>query len=145
MAYGIFGPGGFNFQSVFGINTQWNAQLEYFGFVHYISKMVDFVDTVYFFFHQPSFVLNLLIPQFFIIAKRDWRRLNLLHVYHHASIGVVWGYLLSRGVCNGTALFGAGINSVIHAIMYSHYFVTSIGMMSYKGKKFEEFCKIFNH
>jgi hypothetical protein len=59
----------------------------------------------------------------------DWHRLTLLHVYHHASIPIIWGYLLLTGI-NGTAAWGAGINSFIHSIMYTHYLVTSLGFQN---------------
>lgn len=110
MAWGVFGPKGYRFESVYGINEEFTEHLEWMGLVHYISKYIDFLDTL------------------FIILNKSWGRLNLLHVYHHASIPIVWGYLLQEGVCNGTALFGAGINSIIHVIMYSHYLITSLGL-----------------
>jgi hypothetical protein len=31
---------------LFGLNNPFNANLEYFMFVHYLSKYLDFVDTV---------------------------------------------------------------------------------------------------
>lgn len=49
-----------------------------------------------------------------------------MHAYHHASIPMIWGYILLIQV-NGTATWGAGINSLIHTIMYFHYLVTSLG------------------
>jgi len=112
MAWGIFGPSGFRFESIFGINETYTAHLEYIGWVHFWSKYIDFIDTL------------------FIILNKSWTRLTLLHVYHHASIPMVWGYLLREGVCNGTALFGAGINSIIHILMYSHYLITSLGIQN---------------
>jgi hypothetical protein len=53
---------------------------------------------------------------------------SFLHVYHHASIALVWGYLLQAGDANGTAYFGAFLNSVVHLLMYTHYFVTALGI-----------------
>merc|ERR1712000_357538 len=52
---------------------------------------------------------------------------SFLHVYHHFTIGVIWGGLLHYGVGNGTAYFGAWINSLVHALMYGHYFFSSLG------------------
>merc|ERR1711924_345401 len=48
--------------------------------------------------------------------------------YHHATIGVVWGFMLSTGHGNGTVRYGAMINSVTHVLMYSHYLWTSFGL-----------------
>lgn len=85
-------------------------RLEYFVWVHYMSKFLDYFDTV-----------------FIILRGKEKQQLSFLHVYHHASIGMIWGALLYMGHGNGTAGFGALINSVIHCIMYSHYLWTSFG------------------
>lgn len=69
---------------------------EYFIFVHYLSKFLDLLDTV------------------FICLKKKERQLIFLHVYHHATIGQIWGLLLYIGWGSGTALFGANINSFVH-------------------------------
>ena len=115
----------------FGINAKYTERLEYFVFIHYISKYLDYFDTV-----------------FIILRGKERQQLSFLHVYHHASIGMIWGSLLYIGHGNGTAVllmkmvlhnikfvnvevclqaFGGLINSVIHCIMYSHYFFTSLG------------------
>uniref|UniRef100_A0A6B2LGB2 Elongation of fatty acids protein n=1 Tax=Arcella intermedia TaxID=1963864 RepID=A0A6B2LGB2_9EUKA len=109
MAWGIFGPGGLK-SKLFGINDEHTQQLEYFVWIHYWSKMLDFVDTL------------------MIVLKKNDRQFTFLHVYHHGSIVAIWGYLLYAGVGTGTTAFGAGLNSIIHAIMYSHYFIVSIGL-----------------
>lgn len=96
--------------NIFGINRPYSANLEFFCFVHFLSKALDYFDTV------------------FIILRKKYDQLSVLHVYHHASIGMVWAYLLQIGHANGTASYGAFINSVIHFVMYSHYFIRSIGL-----------------
>lgn len=96
--------------NLFGINAKYTERLEYFVFVHYMSKYLDYLDTV-----------------FIILRGKEKQQLSFLHVYHHASIGMIWGSLLYIGHGNGTAAFGGLINSVIHCIMYSHYFFTSLG------------------
>ena len=55
-------------------------------------------------------------------------QLTFLHLYHHLTIGMIWGFLLNDGVGNGAAFFGAFLNSAVHALMYFHYFVTSFGI-----------------
>jgi hypothetical protein len=61
------------------------------------------------------------------LRGKEQQQLTFLHVYHHGTIGIVWGYLLYIGHGNGTAAFGCLINSVIHVMMYSHYLWTSLG------------------
>jgi len=109
MAWGIFGPKGLDSKILFGLNDKHTAHLEYFVWVHYWSKMLDFMDTVV------------------ILLKKNDRQFNVLHVYHHASIVVIWGLLLHFDVGNGTTAYGAGLNSIIHAIMYTHYLISALG------------------
>ncbi len=54
--------------------VEFNAQdppIAFILYVFYISKILDFADTV------------------FIIAEKRWEQLSFLHVYHHASIFLV--------------------------------------------------------
>jgi hypothetical protein len=96
-----------SFPNLFGINTKYNKEIEYFIIVHYLSKFLDFFDTI------------------FIIIRKKSAQHSFLHVWHHATIGGIWGFLLHMGHGNGTIGYGAFINSVIHVIMYTHYLVSS--------------------
>lgn len=100
----------FNLKSFYAIGAPRTKDLEFFVLVHFWSKILDFCDTI------------------FIILRKKWNQLNFLHVYHHASIIYVWAWLLMRGVANSTVVWGAWINSIIHCLMYSHYFIRSIGL-----------------
>mmetsp|Transcript_21281 Transcript_21281/g.53405 ORF Transcript_21281/g.53405 Transcript_21281/m.53405 type:complete len:260 (-) Transcript_21281:217-996(-) len=99
--------------NIFGINLKYSATIEWFVYVHYLSKFLDFFDTA-----------------FIILRGKDRQQLSFLHVYHHASIGMIWGTMLFIGHGNGTASFGCLINSIIHCIMYSHYLYTSFGLVN---------------
>lgn len=78
-------------------------------FFHSRGQYLDFGDTI------------------FMLLKKNYRQLSFLHLFHHSSILVVWGYLLQVGHANGTAYFGAAINSFVHTVMYSHYLWTALG------------------
>ncbi len=95
--------------NIFGLNTQFNDNLRYYTYVHYLSKYLDYCDT------------------FFIILRKKQNQLTFLHIYHHSSIAIVWGMLLYNDVANGTAVFGGLLNSIIHTLMYMHYLWTSLG------------------
>jgi elongation of very long chain fatty acids protein 4 len=108
MIYGLYGI--VSFPNVFGINTMYTIKIRYYTYIHYISKYLDYCDTF-----------------FIILRDKNKQQLSFLHVYHHGSIGVIWGFLLHQGHGNGTVSYGCFINSVVHLIMYSHYLLTSIG------------------
>ncbi|CAE7713134.1 ELOVL5, partial [Symbiodinium pilosum] len=108
MVYGLMPC--ISFPNIFGINSEFDAQGEWFVFVHYLSKFLDWFDTLW------------------IILKKNRKQLSFLHVYHHMTIPMVWGYLLHNGVANGTTRYGAWVNSLTHVIMYSHYLWTSFGL-----------------
>ena len=97
--------------NIFGINSSFTAQGEWFVLVHYLSKYLDWFDTL-----------------FIILKGNTAKQFSLLHVYHHGTIGVVWGFLLKMGYGNGTVRYGAFVNSVTHVLMYSHYLYTSFGL-----------------
>jgi len=98
------------FPNVFGIDSAYDKASEWFVFVHFLTKFLDWFDTLW------------------IIMKKNRQQLSFLHVYHHATIGMVWGYLLTSGVGCGTVRYGAFANSLTHVIMYSHYLWTSFGL-----------------
>lgn len=93
----------------FGINVV-NKALEPYVFLHYISKFVDFIDTF-----------------FIVIGKKD-QQLSFLHLSHHATILPLFGFILYIGAGGTTAAFGALINSFVHAVMYFHYLITTLGL-----------------
>lgn len=99
------------FPNTFGINGKYTEAGEWFILVHYLSKFMDWFDTLW-----------------MILKKKSHVQMSFLHLYHHATIGVVWGYLLSTGNGNGTCQYGAFINSVTHVIMYTHFLWTSFGL-----------------
>ncbi|GBG33234.1 Elongation of very long chain fatty acids protein 5 [Hondaea fermentalgiana] len=107
MSWGLFPT---DLRNPFGLNNKRDADIEWFVFVHFLSKYLDYVDT------------------FVMVFKKSYRQISFLQVFHHATIAMVWPFLLSRGWGSGTASYGAFINSVTHVIMYTHYFVSSFGI-----------------
>ena len=99
------------FPNVFGIGSKYTADGEWFVLVHFLSKFLDWFDTIW-----------------MVLKKKSFQQMSFLHLYHHATIGVVWGFMLSTGHGNGTVRYGAMINSVTHVLMYSHYLWTSFGL-----------------
>eukprot|EP01059_Diplonema_ambulator_P028929 TRINITY_DN4795_c0_g1_i1.p1 TRINITY_DN4795_c0_g1~~TRINITY_DN4795_c0_g1_i1.p1 ORF type:complete len:259 (+),score=88.91 TRINITY_DN4795_c0_g1_i1:46-822(+) len=78
-------------------------------YVFYLSKFFEFTDT------------------FIMCLRKKFNQVSFLHVYHHASISaVVWAYLhYTEG---GDEYLAVALNSFIHVLMYSHYFVTTFGV-----------------
>ncbi len=108
--YMINGMYGILYHNFFGINWKFSNKTEYYVYIHYLSKYLDFIDTV-----------------FIILRGKSKEQLSFLHLYHHSTIPIVWWYLLYTNYGNGTASFGALINSMVHLVMYSHYLYTSFG------------------
>jgi len=110
MTVGLFPVVSAGLSNPFGINMPYNDLTEWYLFIHYLSKYLDWVDTA------------------IIISRRKTKQLSLLHVYHHSSVSMIWGFMLYMGHGNGTATFGAWINSLTHVIMYGHYLLTSFNI-----------------
>lgn len=98
------------FPNLFGVNSECDQRGEWFVYVHFLTKFLDWFDTLW------------------ILLKKNRAQLSFLHVYHHATIGMIWGHLLRHGVGCGTIRYGAWANSLTHVIMYSHYLWTSFGL-----------------
>ena len=104
MVYGLL-----HFPNVFAISTERSQRIEFFVLLHYLTKYLDWLDTI------------------FMCLRKKEKQISFLQVYHHATISVVWGYVLSIGWGSGVVSYGAMINSVTHVLMYSHYCYASLG------------------
>uniref|UniRef100_A0A1B0DPP5 Elongation of very long chain fatty acids protein n=1 Tax=Phlebotomus papatasi TaxID=29031 RepID=A0A1B0DPP5_PHLPP len=70
-----------------------------------MTKVIELVDTV-----------------FFVLRKKQ-KQVSVLHVYHHAStLFLCW--LGAKYVGTGVAIFSILVNSVVHVLMYSYYFLS---------------------
>ncbi len=101
---------GYTVPNVLAINSDFSAETEFLVFVHFLSKILDFCDTI------------------FIVLRKKNTQLSFLHLYHHSTIISIWGYLLHLGYGSGAASFGAFINSAVHVLMYTHYLITTFGV-----------------
>lgn len=71
----------------------------------YISKILDFMDTI------------------FIILKKSWRQLSFLHIYHHCTIFLFYWLNVNAGY-DGDVYVTVVLNGFIHTVMYTYYFVS---------------------
>ena len=62
-----------------------------------------------------------------MVARRKWRQLSFLHLYHHTTIFLVY-WLISQSGYDGDIYFTIVANGFIHFIMYSYYFARSINV-----------------
>jgi hypothetical protein len=98
----IRGEGKLNY---FGINTN-NEDLKPYYDLHFYSKYLDFLDTIW------------------IILGNKKEQLTFLHVSHHATIFPANG-IYSHYNLYGVNCFQALLNSFVHFIMYSYYLLSS--------------------
>ena len=74
-------------------------------YAFYLSKALDFMDTA------------------FIILNQRWKQLSFLHVYHHfMTFGLFW--VNSRVAYDGAIYVSVLLNSSIHFVMYTYYFLS---------------------
>lgn len=74
----------------------------------YVSKFVDFVDTV-----------------LFVLRKKPGQ-MTVLHLVHHGAMPLLFWPVL-RFTPGGQASFSALLNSLVHVVMYLYYFVAALG------------------
>jgi elongation of very long chain fatty acids protein 4 len=86
-----------------------DADMGYWTWVFYMSKYLDFFDTVQ------------------IVVRRKWKQLSFLHVYHHVSILLVYWMLVHVGHY-GEIYLTIVLNGTIHFFMYFYYANTLVGI-----------------
>jgi hypothetical protein len=65
-----------------------------------------------------------LIETIFFVLRKKFNQVSILHMYHHIStITITWIFLKYRG--GSMEMFIAVINSCVHIIMYTYYFLSS--------------------
>lgn len=103
--------------------------------LYFLSKFTEFFDT------------------FFFIARKKYGQVSTLHLIHHGIMPPM-AWLLVRWLPGGHESFGGMFNSLVHVIMYSYYFLASLGpqMQKYLWWKryltsFQmfQFCCVFIH
>ncbi|XP_065647623.1 very long chain fatty acid elongase 4 isoform X2 [Hydra vulgaris] len=75
---------------------------------YYISKLIEFLDTV-----------------FFVLRKKD-SQLTFLHIYHHSTMPILW-WIGIKWVPGGSSAHAAILNAFIHIIMYFYYGMAALG------------------
>ncbi|KAM7348128.1 very long chain fatty acid elongase AAEL008004 [Cochliomyia hominivorax] len=98
----------FTCQPIDPTNTEpWMMRLLYVTYGYYLTKYLDLFDTI------------------FIVLRKKNQQISFLHVYHHA--GMVLGVYIYTTFLPGSHSTMLGlINLIVHTVMYSYYFVTSL-------------------
>merc|ERR1719183_811289 len=82
-----------------------NAPVAKLLWLFYVSKVLDFMDTIQ------------------IVFKKSWKQLSFLHVYHHSTIFLFYWLNVNRGY-DGDIYLTVLLNGVIHTVMYTYYFIS---------------------
>ncbi|KAI5696070.1 hypothetical protein M8J75_007632 [Diaphorina citri] len=78
------------------------------SYLYFISKIVDLLDTI-----------------FFVLRKKN-SQISFLHVYHHVMmVFATWAFL--RYFKGEQGIFVGALNSLVHVVMYSYYFLAALG------------------
>ncbi|XP_070492897.1 very long chain fatty acid elongase 4-like [Chironomus tepperi] len=75
---------------------------------YYISKIVEFSDTL-----------------FFILRKKN-SQLSFLHIYHHSSIFFLC-WIVMKWFPSGSVVSALILNSFVHVVMYTYYGLSAFG------------------
>lgn len=112
VAYKIAAPLG---GRVWGMGLPDSPAVRYGVYLHMLCKYLDFTDTL------------------IILLRKKSEQLSFLHLWHHATILLVWGWVVNTwptAQAGGTAVYayGAWINAIVHVIMYAYYGCTAVGV-----------------
>lgn len=78
------------------------------GWLFFISKIIDFMDTLFF------------------ILNKKWNHISVLHVVHHSCMCISMWFGI-RYTPGGHITFMGFLNSGVHSIMYAYYFLSAFG------------------
>lgn len=90
------------------VGTREYQKLIFLGYLWCLLKVSDFLDT------------------YFFIALKKFSHVSFLHVYHHSTTMLV-AFVVFRYLRVEQAVAYAGVNCIVHVVMYSYYFLTSMG------------------
>lgn len=89
----------------------------YYGWMFFTSRLVEFADTI-----------------FFVLRKKD-SQVTSFHVFHHSSVPTATWFFLKFAPGGNSGIFPF-INTLVHTIMYSYYFLATYpSMRPYLGWK----------
>ncbi|XP_073832522.1 very long chain fatty acid elongase AAEL008004-like [Musca autumnalis] len=74
--------------------------------LYYISKYLDFFDTVFF------------------VLRKKYNQITFLHIYHHSIMALAVYVYLSQAFASHATSAGL-VNSFIHVVMYTYYMVAA--------------------
>ncbi|KAK8777500.1 hypothetical protein V5799_029155 [Amblyomma americanum] len=102
---------------------------------YYVLRLVEFLDTVFF------------------VLRKKYSQVSALHVFHHVVVAWnMWMNVTFGG--QGQTIFVTVVNSSVHVIMYSYYFLSALGptFQRYTWWKryltqlqLTQFCLVFLH
>ncbi|KAI1293576.1 putative protein for very long chain fatty acid elongation [Halotydeus destructor] len=106
--YGWFGKYNVNCQPVDYSRSADGLGMANTAHAYFMSKIIELLDTV-----------------FFVLRKKD-SQVTFLHVWHHSFmvISMWWGVKFAPG---GHGSFIGFVNSFVHIIMYTYYFLSALG------------------
>lgn len=93
-------------------------------YIYFLFKLVDLLDTVRL---RRNCDMTMILDEYFqvfIVLKKKNSQLSFLHCYHHAGI-LLGSYMIAKWLPGGSMCMLGQINSFIHTIMYSYYFLTA--------------------
>lgn len=97
----------------------------YFSNLYLINKFIDLIETV-----------------FFVLRKKD-RQISVLHVFHHASMPLaVYTGLIFNGY-GGIATSYCLLNVLVHILMYTYYYLSSVSEAVQKSLWWKKYITIF--
>ncbi|EOX97350.1 GNS1/SUR4 membrane protein family, putative [Theobroma cacao] len=88
--------------------TSPSGPLFFWAYIFYLSKIVEFMDTL------------------LIILSNSMKRLSFLHVYHHSMV-VIMCYMCLESAQSSFSMVLV-TNCVVHIVMYTYYLMCTLGM-----------------
>lgn len=90
------------------------------AYLYFLGKIFDMVETMLF------------------VLRKKFKQVSLLHVYHHVAI-LLGSYASLLIMPGGHSTMLGILNTFVHVIMYTYYFVTIYDRDGVQRKKYDSF------
>eukprot|EP00310_Coccolithus_braarudii_P022944 CAMPEP_0183351770 /NCGR_PEP_ID=MMETSP0164_2-20130417/26242_1 /TAXON_ID=221442 /ORGANISM="Coccolithus pelagicus ssp braarudi, Strain PLY182g" /LENGTH=237 /DNA_ID=CAMNT_0025524039 /DNA_START=36 /DNA_END=749 /DNA_ORIENTATION=- len=97
---------------VWGMGMPDSPMVRHGVYLHYLCKYLDMIDTL------------------LIVLRKKSEQCSFLHLWHHSTIVIVWGWVHNTFPTEYTAVYsyGAWINACVHVVMYFYYALTAMNI-----------------
>ncbi|KAM8703606.1 hypothetical protein ACLKA7_008259 [Drosophila subpalustris] len=97
----------FNCILVLPLDHEFKSTDRLIGYLYYINKIIDLLDTVFF------------------VLRKSYKQISMLHLIHHINMATICYFWQRTYGYGGHFVFSGLLNLFVHTVMYTYYYLSS--------------------